>query len=158
MQGVCPVDGVSWLGSPCRPSNVTRVTRSVAKRKNPAKCSVVLALGESNSKTIEPRSKDSLAVRQDHTGLCGVNFLGSSSRCHSRRLGLYTLFCVCLKKLFNDRKPLWAQQLKLPNARLRQAISFPYPNSATAYAKQPSKLTLWAYLSDNLIYVHACNV
>jgi hypothetical protein len=56
----------------------------LSKSKNPAKCSVVLALGESNNKTIEINQKTRHAVRQDHTGLCGVKLISTPS-CHTRQ-------------------------------------------------------------------------
>jgi hypothetical protein len=74
---------------------------ALSKSKNPARCSVVLALGESNSKTIERESKESLAVRQDHTVPCGVHQFAFSSKCHSRRFGLYMILL--------SSKPLWSQ-------------------------------------------------
>lgn len=42
-----------------------------AKSKNPARCSVVLALGGAAARRLK-LSKDSLATRQDHTVPCGV--------------------------------------------------------------------------------------
>ena len=50
---------------------------ALSKRKNPIRCSVVLALGESNNgrlKTI----KSSPVVRQDHTEIYGVSYRFSS--------------------------------------------------------------------------------
>jgi hypothetical protein len=73
---------------------------ALSKSKNPARCSVVLALGESNSKTIEPAKSLACYTTRPHSTLRGC-VTGSSSKCHSRRFGLYMILL--------SSKPLWSQ-------------------------------------------------
>ena len=52
--------------------------QSAPKEKTPQNTLVVLALGESNSKAIDPRPKPHLLSVKTATVLCGVYYLGSS--------------------------------------------------------------------------------
>ena len=75
-----------------------------AKSKNPARCSVVLALGESNNKTIETSQKTRHAVRQDHTVPCGV------STSFHRRLPHRRVKCTTVFKTLQEGA--WAAHIK----------------------------------------------
>jgi hypothetical protein len=74
---------------------------ALSKSKNPARCSVVLALGESNSKTIERVQKTRLLYDKTTQYPAGFSNSRSSSKCHSRRFGLYMILL--------SSKPLWSQ-------------------------------------------------
>ena len=71
----------------------------LSKSKNPARCSVVLALGESNSKAIEANQKTRLPY--DKTTQYPAGFRSASSpRCHSRRFRLYAQSFMACQLLF----------------------------------------------------------
>jgi hypothetical protein len=73
---------------------------ALSKSKNPARCSVVLVLGENNSKTIERSKRLACYTTRPHSTLRGCSKQLSSSRCHSRRFGLYMILL--------SSKPLWS--------------------------------------------------
>ena len=58
----------------------------LSKSKNPAKCSVVLALGESNNKTYDRKSKVRLSSDKTTQDSAGIYDFLSTPSCHTRQL------------------------------------------------------------------------
>jgi hypothetical protein len=57
----------------------------LSKSKNPAKCSVVLALGESNNKTIDVTQKTRLLYDKTTQNSTGFSQVTSTPSCHTRQ-------------------------------------------------------------------------
>ena len=78
--------------------NHRRTALCCPKAKTPQDALWSWLLARATARRLNRRSKDSLAVRQDHTVPCGVISICSSPRCHSRRVGLYINLSHCVAK------------------------------------------------------------
>ena len=105
---------------------------ALSKNKNPARCSVVLVLGENNSKAIELSQKTRLLSVKTTQYPAGFRKQLSAPRCHSRRFGLYMILLSC--------KPLWSQIFQLAQSQFWHG--FPQTHRHSANAKNLCKLTL----------------
>jgi hypothetical protein len=91
---------------------------------------VVLALGESNNKTIETSQKTRHAVRQDHTETCGV-LSSFNALMPLKTVGLYIIFQTMLDAIPSIAKFLLVARLSIGKPPIGECPRFWQAQSVT---------------------------